>query len=74
MDLAQAPRVDHLDAKASLSELRRPRPVLEEDGLELVPGRDRPVEHALQHRLGAAQALSPGNCDDDSHVVSPMRA
>ncbi len=70
MKLAQAPGVDHLDAKARRLQLLRPRPGLEEDELELVPGLDGPVEHALQHRLGAAEALPPGHRDDDAHVVA----
>ena len=69
--LAQATDLDHLDAKAVARELLRPRPVLEEDELELVPAPLGAVEDHLQHRLGAAQALTPRHRYQNSQATPP---
>ncbi len=67
VELAHAPGLDDLDAQPGRAQLGRPGAVLEEHELDLVPAVVVASEHRVQHGLGAAEALPPGNRDDDAH-------
>jgi len=69
-DLAQLPGREGVDAKSRRSQLRRPRAGLQKHQLKLMSGLLRPFEHHLQHRLRAAEALSPRYCYQHAHRQS----
>jgi hypothetical protein len=70
VNLAELPGGDHLDAKAGAAQLLGPWTVLEEHELELVSSLTRPVEDRLQHRLGTAETLPPGQRYHYAHAIT----